>query len=157
SQATVVWRWNSRRVAPGESSLLAYCEDNGRRLRSRFLRWIHDLGEHSVKGVSLIDLLVVEEGLSYWWLSSFTEESVYKMPIGLALQAIALDEVVRENDPERLVYVGDDRATECVVRQLAAARAIAYEWRRAGRRRTVTLRDILVHLPRVRALASLAI
>lgn len=79
-------------------------------LRDRFLGWIHDLGEAKIDGESLIDRLSLRPDFSYWWMTLLAEKS-YDKSAGLydAVKMLALEDLVRDRVPERVVLVSHDR------------------------------------------------
>ena len=87
--------WNGYSESANEVSLLAYIETHSDRLKSKFLKWIHDLGNCQVNETSVTEHLTLEEGFSYWWMTLLTEKSIYKSPfLFSALKLLAIEEIV---------------------------------------------------------------
>jgi len=95
-----VYRWNGYVENDSVHSLLRYIETHGERLRSKYLAWIHDLGESQIDGKRIIDHLTFEDGLSYWWMALFVEQNPWKsLSIINAIRLMALEEIVVRNGP----------------------------------------------------------
>lgn len=154
----VLYRWNGRLESASVRSLLNYAERHGDFLRSRYLAWIHDLGETQIAGKRIIDHLAVGGGPSLWWTTLLAEKSSYKSPISDAIRLLALDEVVREHGPTELVLVGGTHHLHLAVSDLCASVGIRYQWeRRPGTHTGSWVRVIYRRLPHsVRGLLSLA-
>ena len=130
-----VWRWNGYAQTDSTKSLLKYVEAHDERLRSKYLAWIHDLGESRYSNRSLAENLVIDNGLSYWWMTLLVEKSPWKSPsINDAIRLMALEEIVIESAPATLVLVSANFRLNEAVRELCGNMRVAYKWRRLGRR-----------------------
>lgn len=155
----LIYRWNGYAEKDFPLSLLRYVEINGERLRRKYLAWIHDLGESWVDGTRLIDHLAFEDGLSYWWMTLFVEQSPWKSPLIIdAIRLLALEEIVVQQRPGKFRLVSANRSLHEVLSDLCQRLGIAYEWERHSDKllRHLSLRGIYQALPRpVQALISL--
>ncbi len=155
-----VYRWNGFAEKDSVHSLLRYVETHGDRLRRKYLAWIHDLGESRVDGTRLIDHLAFEDGLSYWWMTLFVEQSPWKSPSIIdAIRLLALEEIVVQQRPGKLRLVSANRSLHEVLSGLCQNLGIAYEWERLPDKslRQLNLRGIYRALPQpVQALLALA-
>ncbi|MFI5349839.1 MAG: TIGR04326 family surface carbohydrate biosynthesis protein [Elusimicrobiota bacterium] len=144
--AALLWRSCAR---VDGSSVPLYLEKNAERLRSRYLEFIHDLGESRVGGKSLIEHLALEDGFSYWWMTQLAEKSPFKSPgIYTSLRLLALEEMLRERRPPRLSLVSSDLVLAESVRALCRNLGIDFEFRSAGApARNRSLRGIYRDLP----------
>lgn len=144
-----IYRWNGYAERGSVHSLLKYAEENGERLRRKYLAWIHDLGERRINGKRLIDHLAIEEGLSYWWMTLLFEKSFYKSPITDAIRLLALDEVVVRIKPGRLRLLSANRDLHRVLCRYCRDHGVSYKWTRTPEqaRRHSRLRAIYRALP----------
>lgn len=129
--AGVVYAWNGHADSGTVRSLLAYVESNSQRLRDKYLSWIHDLGESKIGGQRLIDHLVVEDGLSAWWMTLLVEQSPWLSPsIMDVVRLFAIEEIVARHHPDALRLVSANAALNDVLADWCLQTGIAYRWRR---------------------------
>lgn len=153
-----VWIWDGLREGGNIRSLLHYVEANSERLRARYLAWVHDLGEYRVKGRPVIDHLALAGDTSFWWLTLFVEKSIYKSPLADAIRLLALDEILRNEPPLQVCYVGESPEMRATVGDLCRGLGVAFEARRSGEppRPQPLAQSIYRRLPwRLQALISL--
>jgi surface carbohydrate biosynthesis protein (TIGR04326 family) len=130
-----VCRWSGYAHADLIHSLLLYVETHGERLREKYLAWIHELGESRIADRRLVDHLLLENGLSYWWMTLLVEKSPWKSPwISDAIRLLALEEIIIERKPAELRLVSADPLLNEVARHLCRNMDIAYEWQRLDRK-----------------------
>jgi surface carbohydrate biosynthesis protein (TIGR04326 family) len=55
-------------------SITKFVEDNSLQLRTKYLKWIFELGEININDKSLIENLKIRENLSFWWLTQISEK-----------------------------------------------------------------------------------
>ena len=158
--AGLIYRWYGYSENNSAYSLLRYVEIHGERLRRKYLAWIHELGESRIHGKRLIDHLVLEDGLSYWWMTLFVEKNLWKSPSIIdAIRLLALEEIVVQQKPGKLRLVSVNRRLHEVLSGLCQNLGIAYEWERLPdqSRPGLSIRGIYRALPQsVTALISLA-
>ena len=130
TDAGIVYRWNGHADKGSTRSLLCYAEEHGQRLRQKYLAWVHDVGESRVAGKRLIDHLAIEDGLSYWWLTTFVEKSPYKSPITDAIRLLALEEIIVQQRPGGLRLVSANRSLSDALSGLCQRLGIEYDWER---------------------------
>lgn len=95
--------WNRH---PGAFSLLDYVEENGERLRERFLKWADNFGQTMIAGESLIERMSLKDGFSYWWMSPVAEKSPWKSSwIKDVLRLFAWEEILAEKKVRKIVLV----------------------------------------------------
>ena len=145
------WNWNGNADLAGSRSLLRYCDDHGERLKRKYCHWVHELGNARVGGRSLIELLEVEPGLSYWWLTLLTERSLWKSPgIHDAIRLLALEEILMAERPEHLLLVSGSRRLHRAVQHLCGQLGIAYAWQQqTGETRSWSVRRLYDGLPQL--------
>ena len=89
--------WQSYDSTENVLSIPNYLEKHAERFRAKYLRFIHDLGEHRLKGQRVIDHLDMGDGLSLWWMTLIAEKSPLKSPaIYDCLRILALEEILKE-------------------------------------------------------------
>ena len=127
-----VYCWSGHAADGQTRSLLRYVDEHGSRLRQTYLEWIHDLGETRIEEQRVIDHLALKGGLSYWWMTLLVEQSPWKSPaIVDALRLLALEEMLREDQPASLVLVSSDPRLDEAIGDLCRRMGIAYSWQRA--------------------------
>lgn len=122
-----VYIWNGYGEAGCVYSLLRYAEINAERLRTKYLSWIHDLGESRIGDKRLIDHLAFADGLSYWWMTLLVEKSFYKSPISDAIRLLALEEIVVRQRPDNIRLVSADKSLHEAIARLCRGLGIVYE------------------------------
>ena len=156
-----VYRWNGYTEKNFAYSLLLYVEIHGERLRRKYLSWIHELGESRLDGKRLIDHLAFEDGLSYWWLTLFVEQSPWKQPTIIdAIRLMALEEIIVQQNPDKLRLVSANQLLHETIRDLCQYLEVDYEWekRPVEKRSSMSMRNLYRALPQqVQALISLAL
>jgi surface carbohydrate biosynthesis protein (TIGR04326 family) len=138
----LVYTWNGYEESDSVRSLLGYVDVHADRLRHRYLAWMHELGEQQFDGKRIIDHLVLEEGLSYWWMTLFVEQSPWKSAsIGDALRLLALEEVILAHKPRTLRLVSNNRLISEILGALCRDLGVSFEpthlpgkpfWRRSA-------------------------
>lgn len=152
----IVYCWNGYAESGEKYSVLRYVEEHGERLRARYLKWIHDLGEANISGCRVIDALTVEEGFSYWWLTLLAEKSQWKSPcITDVIRLFAVEEILVARKASSLRVVTGNRKLAITLRDYCRVKRIEFCWERAFGVATSS-RGVRALLPDpVRALASL--
>ena len=144
-----VYRWNGYEESEGIHSLFAYVDRHGDRLRAAYVDWVQGLGEIVVEGQRVIDHLVLPDGLSYWWMTLFLEQSPWKSPAILdAIRLLAIGDIVRNERPGALRLVGGDSRLDASLRSWCGERGIAYSWTGVAPTPRRGLRDWYRALPR---------
>ncbi len=128
-----VYLWNGHSANGNAYSLLQYCELHATRLRSKYLAWVHDIGEVYIDKKSVIDHLVLNDGLSYWWMTLLVEKSPYKSPLTDAIRLLALEEIIRGNNFVKVDLTSSNRLLGESVGLLCREVGIAYAWKKPPR------------------------
>jgi surface carbohydrate biosynthesis protein (TIGR04326 family) len=90
-------------------SIPRYLEANAGRIRSRYLAFIHDLGQTRVGGKTVVEQLALADGFSLWWMTPIAEKNPFKSPrLYSCLRLLALEEILRDRKPAEVVLDGDD-------------------------------------------------
>jgi surface carbohydrate biosynthesis protein (TIGR04326 family) len=125
--------WRSYCHGDSISSIPRYVEDNGNRLRMRYLEFIHDLGEYLIKGKRVVDHLNIGDGFSLWWMTLLAEKSPFKSPrIYTCLRLLALEEILIAIRPAELALVSADTALAQAIRRLCRNLNIGFFDRRTS-------------------------
>lgn len=149
---SLVFRWSGLEEGGAVRSLFRYVEANGEELRRKYLAWVHELGESRVAGtrIRLKDAFVRRDGLSYWWMTTFVEQSPWKSPgIVDAVRLLALEQIILARRPSQVRLVSANGAVHQVLRDFCRELAIPYVRKSAGRagRARFTLRRAYHALP----------
>ena len=101
--------WDHCTEGEHRSSLLAYVERHGDRLRNRYLQWVEDLADTDCRGISLVDQLELRTGLSYWWMTRAAERSPWRSDSNATvLRLMALEEMAVAGRIEECEDEADD-------------------------------------------------
>ena len=149
AEAGLVYCWNGYMENDSVFSILKYVDINDKHLRKKYLAWIHDIGAMKVNGKRLIDHLTYEEGLSYWWLTLFSEQSPWMTPeIVDVIRLFATEEILAREKPTKLVFVSSNRKLHAVIYRLCRKLDIDYTWKKSPVKPFLfNLKDILVIFP----------
>ena len=110
-------------------SLPYYLENNSARLRSKYLKFIADLGNRKVGGYSITDQLEIGDGLSYWWMTRLAEKSPFKSPnIYKSLLMLALEEILVEFRPNEVRVFSDQSEYAKVIEGICRYKYISYSY-----------------------------
>ena len=110
-------------------SLPTYLENNSERLRSKYLKFIADLGNRKVEGYSITDQLEIGDGLSYWWMTRLAEKSPFKSPISIkSLLMLALEEILVEFSQSEVRVSSDQSEYEEIVEGICRYIDISYSY-----------------------------
>lgn len=126
----LTYTWDGYSEQETVRSLYRYVEAHGERLREKYLSWIHELGQSRIRQKRLIDHLVIQDGLSYWWMTLFVEKSPWKSPaIKDAIRLFAVEEIILRDKPKKLQLVSVNQKLHQVLSGLCQNSGIAYEWK----------------------------
>ncbi len=130
---TILWRQYASADDPYLISIPQQVEAQADALRSRYLAWIHDLGEARIGGSRVVDHLQLRPGLSYWWMTSLAQKFNASGSSGIddAIKALALEALVAVRQPSSIVLVSGNRKLAACLQHYCRAIQLAYEWRRA--------------------------
>ncbi len=142
--------WRSYAHGGSVSSIPRYLEAHADRIRSKYLAFIHDLGESLVAGRRVIDHLDFGDGFSFWWMTTIAEKSPLKSPrIYDCLRMIALEEMLAGMPPSPLTLVSSDRSLAQAMQATCRNLKTGFKWEHRGARRNWSLRSVYVALPYV--------
>lgn len=150
--------WQGYADGSGVQSVPRYLEAHAKRLRSRYLEFIHDLGERQINGKSVAEHLDLGDGFSFWWMTHLAEKSPFKSPqLYDCLRLMALEEILVERGPSRLALHGVERDLAEAIEAMCRNLGIGFVWHFASRPKSKwSLRRIYLALPHpVQGLISL--
>jgi len=115
-------------------SVPGYLEAHAERIRDRYLRFIHDLGESLVNGCRLVEQLQTADGYNFWWMTTVAEKSPLKSPrIYDCLRLLALQELLEGRRPRLLRLCSSDRDLAASVRAMCVGLDTCFEWQPSRR------------------------
>lgn len=128
---TVLWRQYAGVENSGVISIPELVEQEADELRTRYLAWIHDLGEARIGGRRVIDHLSLRPGFSYWWMSSLAQKfnASGVSQIDDAIKALALERLVVARQATSIVLTSGNRRLADCVQKMCHAKSLSYEWR----------------------------
>lgn len=123
----VQWRGYSQK--PNEISLLKFIDENSDRLRSKYLKFIRDLGDSKLGSQSVTELMAFDESFSLWWMSLLAEKSPFKSSRVLdCLRLFALEEVFENQAPESLEFYSADEKLSSILEKFCQSQKISYKF-----------------------------
>jgi surface carbohydrate biosynthesis protein (TIGR04326 family) len=150
--------WQSYGTADSNASVPRHLEVHAERIRSKYLAFVHDLGETLIAGKRIVDHLDYGDGLSFWWMSKLAEKSPLKSPrIYDCLRLFALEEMLVERCARNLTLVSADEPLAQAMEAMCRNLRIDFSWQRsAAQERRWSLRGLYRALPHaVKGLVSL--
>ncbi len=129
--------WRGFRSAGVEDvfSLPELVDAQAEELRRRFLALVHGAGTTRVGGRTVIDHLRLENGISYWWMTSIAQKDVYaRSPyIFDALKLFAFDDFARSSAGQPIELRSADRRIAEVIAAWCRSEGRPFQWVRARR------------------------
>lgn len=122
------YSWNGYAEQGVVHSLLRYCEAHAETLRSKYLAWIYDFGELRIGKKNVVEHLVLEDGLSYWWMTLLVEKSPYKSPLTDAIRLLAVEEILEKRKPDSVHLVSRNRQVAKAIQVLCERVGVACKW-----------------------------
>ncbi len=115
--------WNSfsipRSIHPSVS-IPEYVEEHSERLRSRFLGFVHDVGNSCSGSKTVLEHLQIRPTFSYWWLTLFASKRWHPdSHITEAVKLIALEEVLAGLKYSEIFVQSENASLHSLVGQLA--------------------------------------
>jgi surface carbohydrate biosynthesis protein (TIGR04326 family) len=141
--------WRSYADGDGIASVPAYLEAHAERIRSKYLSFIHELGQTVVAGRRVVDHLDVGDGFSFWWMTTLAEKSPLKSPrIYDCLRLLALEEMLTGIWAATVTLVSADESLARAVQVTCQNLSTGFSWRRQGQAdRRWSLRKVYEALP----------
>lgn len=144
-----ILRWRGYANEESMVSVPRYLEANSKRLRSKYLAFIHDLGETLINGRRVTEHMDMGGGFSYWWMTQLAEKSPFKTPrIFDCLRLLALEELLVERAPNTLILDSGDRDLAEAVERLCINLEIKFVWKKSKKnKQKLLIRRIYQSLP----------
>lgn len=134
-------------------SIPRHLEERADILRSRYLAWVYDLGAERIGRRSLVERLQIRKSFSFWWMTLLVEKSnAFNSPqIVSALKLLALEDLVGDARPGRVVLDTDNVALAHSLRSWCRRQGASFHWRSGvgALERPVNARGWLRRMPHV--------
>lgn len=92
------------------------------------------MGELKVSDKRVIDHLMFKDGLSYWWMMPFFEQSFYTIPLSIFLRLLAMEEILLQNKYTVFRLVSSNKQLHIILSALCKNLAIKYGWRKCKKK-----------------------
>jgi surface carbohydrate biosynthesis protein (TIGR04326 family) len=127
---TLLWRTVPDAQAEDVVAVPLLVERDADELRTRYLAWVHAIGQDVCGGRSLIERLHLRGGFSYWWMTPLSEKCNYlKSPqIDHAMRLLAFAKWAGGRDIVRLEVATSDAPLAACFRTWCEQAGIAFEW-----------------------------
>jgi surface carbohydrate biosynthesis protein (TIGR04326 family) len=137
---TVLWSSVAEEGAQDVVSVPLLVERDADVVRSRYLAWVHDVGQDTVDGHSLIDRLQLRPGFSYWWMTPLSEKCNYakSQQIDHAIRLLAFSSWVDRRVVRRLVLATSDECLANCFRIWCAGAGAVFEWQKLPTQKRVS-------------------
>lgn len=126
----VLWRAFAGSADAGVVSIPALIEANAESLRARYLAWVYELGETSIRGKRLVDHLEIRPGFSYWWMTLFAEKCNYsKSPqIDDAIRLLAFEQWADQRHLSEVALITANAALAECMGSFCGKAGISFVW-----------------------------
>ena len=125
----LVLLWNGYTENKSHRSILKTLEENSDVLRSDYLTFIRDLGQIRVRDKKIVEHLMIEKGLSLWWMSLLAEKGTLKTKAPLnCLRLLALNLLLVEIKPHSVELISKNKLLGQSLSQLCASLDISFKW-----------------------------
>lgn len=123
--------WQGYKEEKSVKSISRYLEENAEHFRSKYISFIHELGESRIQEKRLIEHFSYENKFSYWWLTLFVEQSPWKTPSIIdALKVLALEKLLLDRKPKKIILFSRNVGLNTCICNLCDSLDIEYEWAR---------------------------
>ena len=141
-----IFLWRSFSQNPTISSIPKIIEENSTSLRNKLVSWIHDVAIADLGGESLLSLLTIRNGFSYWWMTEFAEVQHFGKSPQLydVVRLLVLEDLVTQSRPTKIVFVTDREMVNAVLKDWCAASGISLEIRKTGVRPKLGTRELFL-------------
>lgn len=129
NQAGRIVYWADMDVPDGHISIPLMVEKQSDDLRTEYLRWIHDLGEHQIDGRSLREHLELDKNFSFWWMTLIAEKSPVKSPgIYMIFKLRVLEQLYSSSDNRGIVLCSGNRILHHILSDWCRNMGHPYRW-----------------------------
>lgn len=125
---SIVILWSRYCENKNTISIVKYVEDNSDEIRTNYLKWIYDLGEHVIEGKKIIEHLNIRKNLSYWWMTSLAQKVNIdsSQNINKSIKLLGLERLVKTRCPKKIKIVTHDEDLILIVKNLCLSYNIAF-------------------------------
>ena len=112
--------WNGHEKNDKYISISSRLEDNSDKIKKKYIKFIHDLGEEKIDNKNLKSHLKIKENYNLWWMSLLTEKSHYKSArIKDCLKFLVLEEIILEKKPSKIIVLLSDKIIIRSIKELS--------------------------------------
>lgn len=152
NQAGRIAHWADMDVPDGHISIPLMVEKQSDDLRTEYLRWIHDLGEHQIDGRSLREHLELDKNFSFWWMTLIAEKSPVKSPgIYMIFKLRVLEQLYSFSDNRGIVLCSGNRILHRILSDWCQKIGHPYRWVKpqVSHTSSFTVRKMFRRLPHI--------
>jgi surface carbohydrate biosynthesis protein (TIGR04326 family) len=125
----LAYLWTGYNETKFQKSILEYVDRTGEYLKSKYLEFIHDLGEYNYKSYTIKDYFQFGNDPSLWWMSLLVEKSPYKSEnIKDCLKLLAIENIIKDNACKRVVLAFDNKSIAIALSNLCNKIGIDFIW-----------------------------
>ncbi|MBF0231412.1 MAG: carbohydrate biosynthesis protein [Desulfamplus sp.] len=128
---TILWRNYGAKTRKDVFSIPHYIENRSDQLKTRYLAWIHELGEATINDRRLVDHLELRPGFSFWWMTLLVEKN-YTKSSGMydAFRLLALEELTASFSFNKIILVSGNSKLAKVIENWCSSLKADFEWRK---------------------------
>jgi surface carbohydrate biosynthesis protein (TIGR04326 family) len=126
----ILWRSYGDPSQPNTISIPRLVEEQADMLRSRYLSWVHDLGETLIDGKSLVEHLELRTRVSYWWMTPFVEKCNYSKSTWItdAIKLMAFEVWAMDKEIDRVRLISANSALAECLSAWSVRKAAEFNW-----------------------------
>ena len=115
----ILWNaFNSSDLIQSSISIPDYIEEHSDRLRSRFLGFVHDVGNSQTGGKTVLEHLQIRPTFSYWWLTLFASKRWHpNSHVNEAVKIIALEEILVDLKWSQILVQSENTYLHSLIKQ----------------------------------------
>ena len=127
SQDVLLWQsYDCREVF---FSVPNYIEKHAERLRTKYLKFIHELGESRIDGKRIVEHFDLGDKFSFWWMTLLAEKNPLKSPcIYDCIRLLALEEILKEKGFPEVKLFSNDKNLRLALQKICKNLQIKFSW-----------------------------
>jgi surface carbohydrate biosynthesis protein (TIGR04326 family) len=126
--ALVLWRSFRESESSSTYSLPELVENDARRLKSKYLNWVKEIGFTDCREGRLLDQIEIRPGFSYWWMTLIAEKSVGKSPcIYDVVKLFALEDLCKNLKPKKIIINTSNLVLQEIIENWCRSTSTEYE------------------------------
>lgn len=128
---TVLWRSFSDGKDSRIVSIPVLVEEQADELRSRYLAWIYDVSQASLRGKRVVDILKLRSDFSFWWMSSLAQKfnASGASQIDTAIKLFVLENLINKSEVKFLELASDNKLLAVVLKNLCQQSGIEFHFK----------------------------